>query len=304
MDVVDAEDVSAAQGGCGDGADSACVAEAGFGLVEDFAEEAFAGDGEQDGATEGLEDVEVSADGGVVGGLFGEAQAGVEEELLGGEAGGEELRDALAEEVGEGGEDVGVGDVGVALLGEADGVHEEVRGAGAGAEGGDVGGGGAANVVEELAAVLEGEGGDFGAPGIDGEDRGRDLDGVARDEGGGGEGVPKLEKAFEAADFFGGGDGGAVGAGAFGAEVEDVGAGSDVLACKRKGSVGVEGSVAGKRVIVEVEDAHNKRAPRENDRSCGEAQQHGGSYAVCSASQRSASMAAAQPIPAAVIACR
>jgi hypothetical protein len=276
-DIVDAEDVGAAEE-AGDGAgQGAGIAVEGIGLLEDVADDGFPGDGEEDGAFELVEAIEVAEDGEVVMALLGEVDTGVEDEVIGGEAGGLGEGDFFFEEVDEGGPEIVPGLGGVRFLGEADAVHDEEGGVVFGAEFGVYGIWQGAHVVDEFGAVLEGGFDDFGAPGIDGEEGGPEA-GVVAGRGrveGVDEGGPGVEKGAEAVEFRGGGDGVAVGAGAFGADVDDVGAVAEHLRGLIDGFVRVEGAVAGKGIVVDIDDAHDEGAAGEGDAAGGGAEDHG-----------------------------
>ena len=151
--------------------------------------------------------------------------------------------------------------MGVRDFGKADAVHDEEAGAIFGAEAGVGGVGEGADVIDEVNAVGEDGGDDFGAPGIDGEQRGPGLLGIphgateAGDERG--EGV---DDGNEAIDFFLDADGAAIGAGTFGTEVDDVGTGFELLLGLGEGDGGVERAVAAEGVVIDVDDAHEEGA--------------------------------------------
>ena len=83
------EDVAATCDACGDAGDGARVAVERVGLIEDVADDGLSRDGEQDGAGETMQAVGVAEDGEVVVTLFGEVDAGVEDEMLGAQTGAE-----------------------------------------------------------------------------------------------------------------------------------------------------------------------------------------------------------------------
>ena len=184
---------------------------------------------------------------------FAEAEAGVDDEVITGEAGGGGGGDAL----GEAGQDEWEDFIGLkwwegapSLWGSA-GVHED----GSALECGTGGGHGwvpgvAADVVDDLGAGFDGEAGGGGVVGVDGEDGVRAL---AEDGGDDGE---------DAGLFFGGGEGGGVGAGGLAADVEDLGAGVEHGESLGEGAVGcvlggVEMAAVGEAVGRDVEDAHD-----------------------------------------------
>lgn len=83
-----------------------------------------------------------------------------------------------------------------------------------------------------------------------------------------------VEEGAKAADFFFDGDCFSIGAGGLGADVDDVSSVDDVLTGLVEGLDGVEGAVAGERVVVDVDDAHEEGAPWEGDGAGGGAQDH------------------------------
>jgi hypothetical protein len=189
----------------------------------------------------------------VVGHRFAKADAGVEGEVGGGDAGPEGGVGALEEVGADGSEDVGIVCRGRGGIGGGD-VHEDEGGglAGGGARGGDggeevgvVGAGG--DVVDDLGAGLEGFGGDLGGTGVD-----RDFHFAreTRDEA--------MEDGEEPAELFVGGDGLdalAEEGGGLRAEVEDGGAGGDEGEGVGDGGLGGEDAV-GEGVGGDVDDAH------------------------------------------------
>ena len=78
----------------------------------------------------------------------------------------------------------------------------------------------------------------------------------------GGEGFDDGDQSI---DFFLDADGAAVGAGAFGTEVDDVGTGFELLFGLGEGDGGVERAVAAERVVIDVDDAHDERALGEGE---------------------------------------
>ena len=119
-----------------------------------------------------MQPVEFAVDAQVVVALFGEVDAGIEDDLSSREAGAAARRDLFLEEVVERGHDVVVADVGVRHLRLADAVHDEQGGAvlPRRVRALRVVGQSARDVVQDVAA--EGEDGvdDFGAPGVDREE--------------------------------------------------------------------------------------------------------------------------------------
>ena len=156
--------------------------------------------------------------------------------------------------------------MGVRDFGKADAVHDEEAGAVFGAEAGVGGVGEGADVVDEVDAVGKNGGDDFGAPGVDGEERGPGLLGIphgateAGDQGGEG-----FDDGDQAVSFFLDADGAAIGAGAFGTEVDDVGSGFELLFGLGEGDGGVKRAVAAEGVVIDIDDAHDEGAAGEGD---------------------------------------
>lgn len=119
-DVVDAEDVDAAEGACGEARDGAGVAVQRVRESEGVADDGFAADGEEDGSVEAEETGAVVEDGEIVRRLLGEVDARVEDDLVWEETGGGGGGDAVGEEGVEFGHDVGPRDVRVFFFGEPD----------------------------------------------------------------------------------------------------------------------------------------------------------------------------------------
>ena len=74
---------------------------------------------------------------------------------------------------------------------------------------------------------------------------------------------PLLDKRRQSRDFLGDGDGAAVGAGAFGTDVDDVRAVAQHLLRLRQGGRHVQRSVTAEGIVVDVDDAHDQRAAGE-----------------------------------------
>ena len=192
-----------------------------------------------------MEGGEFAVDEEVVVALFGEVDSGVEDEVFEGKVGAEGETDFFVEEGREGFDDVGIADMGVRDFGKADAVHDEEAGLILSAEAGVGGVWEGADIIDEVDAVGKNGGDDFGAPGVDGEERGPGLLRVphgateAGDQGGEG-----FDDGDQSIDFFLDADGAAIGAGAFGTEVDDVGTGFELLFGLGEGDGGVERAVA------------------------------------------------------------
>jgi hypothetical protein len=102
-DVVDAEDVGSGEDGCGGGCGGGvnpCLRIERWGTWfcdEGIFEEGFAGEAGEDGELEGLELSEVGEEGEVCGADLAEAEAGIDNDLIAGEAGCGGGGDALLE---------------------------------------------------------------------------------------------------------------------------------------------------------------------------------------------------------------
>ena len=137
-------------------------------------QEAFAGEAGEDGEAEGVELGEMSEEGEVFAAEFAEAEAGVEDDVFAGEAGGGGGGDAF----GEAGEDEredfcrGRGEGGCARSGGFRGQCMRMAPHWRCGAGGGHGGvpGVAADVVDDLGAGVDGEAGGGGVEGVDGED--------------------------------------------------------------------------------------------------------------------------------------
>ena len=118
-----------------------------------------------------------------------------------------------------------------------------------------------AHVVDDLDPHLDDGGNDFGSPGIGGEDGGPDLMFIARlglrDDVG-----PVVTKPREAFDLLCDGNGLAIGAGAFGADVDEVGAFSNHLAGSVSSPRLINFTVSREGVVVDIENAHHATTSR------------------------------------------
>ncbi len=211
-DVVHAVEVGATVGceqGEGDSGQGAGFGE--LGVMEDFADEAFAGEGHHEREVVHAQFAQVADEGEVVLGGFAEADAGVQTDALRVDAALLGLCYAPGEEVAHFGDNV------LILRGLLHGgggalhVHEDDAAGLLGAEGSHVGIGQAADVVHDVGAGLQGGCGDGGVAGVDGDAGG----GVALPEGG--------NDGEDAAHFLILGYRGGAGAGGFAADVDDVG---------------------------------------------------------------------------------
>jgi hypothetical protein len=209
---------------------------------------ALAGGGDEQRVAEGEDPVEAREEGEVVLGVLGEAEAGVDDDAVGGDAAGQDGLDTRVQFVDDFGDDVGVLAADVAALEEAAPVHDDEGGAGVG-DGRDHAGVGeaAADVVDEGGTGREGPFGDGGAHGVDGD---RDpLGGQAADDG------------DDAAQFLGLVDPGGSGAGGLAADVDQVRALGDQVEATLDGGRGVEEAAAvGEGVGGDVHDSHDRAA--------------------------------------------
>ena len=211
--------------------------------------------------------VEVGEERVVVVEALAEAEAGVEDELIAGDACGDCGLDAPLEAGADEGEDFVRGEwreVGP-FVRAASGVHED----GSATEGGAGGGHGrvpevAADVVDDLGSGFHGCLSRCGVEGVDGEDGAGSLFENGLDDG------------EDAGLLFVGGERGGVGAGGFAADVEDF---SSVVEhveglgeSAARGVVGgVEVAAVGEGVGGDVEDAHDEGAVAEGEGASAEA---------------------------------
>lgn len=107
--------------------------------------------------------------------MFSKIEAGIEDDLVSGESGGEGACDLLGEEGCHGAHEIGPTLVGVGDLGLADRVHDEERDSVLGAEAGVAVIGEGRHVVKEVDVGAEDLSDDLGSPGVDGEEGGGDL---------------------------------------------------------------------------------------------------------------------------------
>ena len=269
-DVMNAEDVGAGEDGGGVGGEGcvpSCLAGGGrvaWSKVVFRGEEAFAGEADKERSTELVERCEMREQWIVFRSLFAEAEAGVEDDGFGIEAGGSGGGEAGGELVADEGGDLPrhEGRLRGPLPGGAAGVHENEAGGGAG--GGERGRHGgipqeAGDVVDDVGSEREGAGGGFGMVGVDGE------------KGGGPGAAEALEDGQEARLFLGGGERGGVGTGGLRSEIEEVGPflkqAEAVVVGERGRGVG---AAVGEGVRGEIEDGHEPGALAEREGAGGE----------------------------------
>ena len=248
-DFVDAVDVGALfaePGGEGDGGPVAVgdVVEAG-----EEGEHGLAGDADEEGAVGDAEVGEVAEELQVVVEGFAEAEAGVEDDACGVDAGvGEDVQSAF--EVGaDFGDDILISGGLLHGGGGAAHVHDDEAGGGFGGELDHAGiASEAGDVVDDVGSGGEGGAGDGGFHGVDGEE-------------GAGLGADGADDGDDAADFFFGGDGFGAGAGGFATEVEDFGAFGEEVEGVFDGAAGIEEAAAvGEGVGGDIDDAHDEGA--------------------------------------------
>lgn len=84
-----------------------------------------------------------------------------------------------------------------------------------------------------------------------------------------------IDETAQAADLFFNGNGAAVGAGAFGTDVDDVGTVDELLTRLGEGGGGIKRAVVTKGVVVDVDDAHHQRLAGEGKLVMTGLQEHG-----------------------------
>jgi hypothetical protein len=273
-DVVDAEDVGSGEDGGyigglgGDGAGLWGDGLAGVGGVfveggDGLAEEAFTGDAAEDGQVELVEVGEVAQEGVVLEAELAEAEAGIENDLVGGDAGGVGEREGVAQAGEDEGEDLFGRErrEGGPVLRAAAGVHQD----GAALEAADGAGHGwvpeeAADVVDDLGAGFDGAAGGGGVVGVDGENRG----GAVEEDG--------VYDGKDAGLLLFGRDGGGGGSGGLAAEIEEVRAFVEhAEGLIDRGLGGKEMAAVGEGVGGDVEDAHDAGVAAEREGAGAEA---------------------------------
>lgn len=246
-DVVHAVEVCATVGGEegeGDGGQGAVFGE--FGVMQELADEAFAGEGHHEREVVHAQFAQVADEGEVVLSGFAEADAGVQTDALRGDAALCCERNPLGEEVAHFDHDVLIMRGLLHGGGGALHVHEDDAAGVLSAEVAHAGIGQAADVVHDVGAGLQGGGGDGGVAGVDGDAGG----GVLRSDGG--------NDGEDAAHFLILGHRGGAGTGGFAADVDDVGSLlQHALGVCQGGGGGAVLPAVGKGVGGDVEDAHD-----------------------------------------------
>ena len=220
----------------------------GVGARQHPAEEPLAGRGDEQGVAEAQQAVEAGEQREVVVGVLGEAEAGVDDHAVGGDAALQDGLHARVELVGDLGDHVVVHTPDVAALQVAAPVHDDERGA-RGDDDPDHRGVGeaAADVVDQGGSGRERLLGDGGAHGVDG-----DGDALRRE-------AP--DHRDDAPELLGLVDAGGAGAGGLAADVHQVRALCDQVQAVLDGRGGVEpASAVGEGVGGDVHDPHD-RAP-------------------------------------------
>ncbi len=264
--IVDAEDVGSREDGGGVGGYRGVQAGLAGGVAPGISfggEEAFAGETDEERTAEGVEVGQMGEERVVLLTALAEAEAGVEDDGAGGDAGGSDGGEAGGEVVANEGGDGLWGECGKGgpLLRGAAGVHEDESGRGAG--GGEGGGHAgipkkAGDVVDEVSA--EGEGGlrGGGMVGVDGEQGAR----TGAADGG--------EDGEEAGLFVVGRERGGLGTGGLGAKVEQVGTLVEEGEGLREGLLFAgEAAAVRERVRREIEDGHQEGTVAEGEGAAG-----------------------------------
>ena len=130
-----------------------------------------------------------------------------------------------------------------------------------------------AEIVEEMSAGSECDRGYFWPPRIDREQRRKYLLSIS------GWDIPPdfikpLQKGKDASQFLLRRDGGSIATGALAAHIHDVRSLGNELTCLLQRPLGIKPPVTAKRVVVDIDDAHDQRAAREADASVTGTQFH------------------------------
>ena len=259
---MDAENRGAAQGARDDACNRAGIAIRRILDAQHAPDGALAGNRKEDRAAETMETRQLAVDAEVVGGLLRKINPGIEEGRVAGESRRDRARDPGFKKRLQLGQDIGVIFVGARDFWFAARVHDE--------EGGSVPGAEArmgvlrqrAHVVEQVAAGLERPRRDRGPPGIDREQRGKNLLLIARR----GRDAPEpLHERSDARPFHFFVHRGAVRAGALSADIHDVGPFGNHLRRTAQGPVRIEPSIPGKRIVVDIQDPHDERTTGEGN---------------------------------------
>ena len=256
---MDAENLRPAQEARGDARDGACVTLRGW-EAEHFTDHRLARDGQEDRALEVVKAIQLAEDVQVVVALFCKIDPWVEHDRIARDSGAFGERDFLREEIVEAAHHVGIADVRVRDLRRADGVHDQQRRAGLGADARVLIRRQSADVVEHVPARCERDARDFGPPSVDREDRILDFGFWILDL------IPALDEPHELRRFLFRRDRAAVRTRALRADVHDVRALGDEFACVCERGVNLRDAVAGKRIRDEIHDAHHERRARELER--------------------------------------
>jgi hypothetical protein len=123
-----------------------------------------------------------------------------------------------------------------------------------------------AQVIEQVSAALQRCMGHFRSPGIDGEERRKDLMGISwlniPPSG-----VKAFEERMQAPQLLFGFNGGAVRASTFGADINDIRSLGDELMRLIEGPPVVDPPVAAERIVINIDNTHDQGAARKSDAS-------------------------------------
>ena len=123
-----------------------------------------------------------------------------------------------------------------------------------------------AQIVEQMPAGSECDRGYFWPPRIDREQRGKYLLSISRRDVSP-DFIEPLQKGKEASQFLFRSDRDSIGSGAFAAHIDNVRTLANELTCLLQSQLRIKPPVSAKRVVVDIDDAHEERASREADAS-------------------------------------
>ena len=250
-----------------------CIAIIRIRYPKNLADDALARNGQEKRATELVEPVELTKDPQVIADLLGKVYSWVKNDRLARHTRPFSKKNLVAEEAQHFVDCVLVKNVGVRNLWQSYGMNDQQGSAGLRADVRVPVVVERAEIVEEMSAGSEGDRGYFWPPRIDREQRGKYLLSISR-----GDVAPDFIKPFQkgkdALQFLLRRDGDSIGPGALAAHIDDVRPLGNQLTCPPQSPLGIKPPVTAKRVVVDIDDAHDQRAAREADASVTGTQFH------------------------------
>jgi hypothetical protein len=273
LDIMNAKQAGAPQHTRNDASCRGCIAIIGIRYPKNLPDDALARNGQEKRAAELVEPVELTKDPQVIVDLLGKVYSWVKNDRVARHTRPFSKKNLVAEEAQHFVDYVLVKNVGVRNLWQSYGMDDQQGSAGLRAEVRVFVVVERAEIVEEMSAGSECDRGYFWPPRIDREQRRKYLLSIS------GWDIPPdfikpLQKGKDASQFLLRRDGGSIATGALAAHIHDVRSLGNELTCLLQRPLGIKPPVTAKRVVVDIDDAHDQRAAREVDASVTGTQFH------------------------------